>query len=85
MNAGSIDENHIPENMHLIRHIPGRNVHGSYDMVGTLGNGLELLKHWPAAELHIASELGCSASELGTVDALMRETKDIAKELKNSG
>ena len=82
MNTGFIDENHILENMHLIRHIPGRNVHGSYDMVGTLGNGLELLKHWPTAELHIARELGYSASELGTVDVLMRKTKDIAKELK---
>ena len=85
MNTGFIDEAHILENMHLIRHIPGRNVHGSYDMVGTLGNGLELLEHWPAVELHIAPELGYSASELGIVDALMRATKDIAKELKTSG
>ena len=51
-------------------------------MVCTLENGLELLKHWPAADLHIARELGYSASKLGTVDALMRATKDIAKELK---
>ena len=85
MNTGFIDENHILENMHLIRNIPGRISPGRYGMVCTLENGLELLKHWPAAELHIARELGYSASELGTVDALMRETKDIAKELKNSG
>jgi len=85
MNTGFIDENHILENMHLIRHIPGRIVHGRYDMVCTLENELELLKHWPAAGLHIARELSYSASELGTVDAPMRATKDIAKELKTSG
>ena len=44
-----------------------------------------MLKHWPAAELKIARELGYSASELGIVDALMRATKDLAKELKTSG
>ena len=60
MNAGSIDENHILENMHLIRNIPGRIVHGRYDMVCTLENGLGLLKHWPAAELHIVRESGHS-------------------------
>ena len=85
MNKGFIDENHILENMLLIHNIPGRIVHGRYDMVCTLENGLELLKLWPAAGLHIARELSYSASELGTVDALMRATKDIAKELKTSG
>ena len=85
MNTGFIDEDDILENMHLIRNIPGRIFPGRYGMVCTLENGLELLKHWPAAELHIARELGYSASKLGTVDALMRATKDIAKELKTSG
>jgi len=85
MNTGFIDENHILENMYLTCNIPGRIVHRRYDMVCTLEKELELLKHCSAAELHIARELGYSASELGTVDALMRATKDIAKELKTSG
>ena len=85
MTMGFTDENHILENMHLTRNIPGRIVYDRYDMVCTLQNGLELLKHWSAAELQIARELGYSASEPVTVDTLMRATKDIAKELKTSG
>ena len=68
--------------MRLIRNIPGRIVHGRYDMVCTLENGLGLLKHWPAAELHIVRESGHSGSGPGAVGSLMRATKDIAKELK---
>ena len=85
MNKGFIDENHILENMHLIRHIPGRIVHGRYDMVCPVENALALHKQWPAAELHIVRESGHSASEPGTVDALIRATKDIAKKLETFG
>lgn len=81
MNKGFIDENHILDNMHLIRDIPGRIVHGRYDMVCPLDNALALHQQWPAAELHIVRESGHSASEPGTVDALIRATKDIAKKL----
>ncbi len=82
MNRGFIDENHILENMHLIRDIPGRIVHGRYDMVCPLDNALALYKQWPEAELHIVRESGHSASEPGTVDALIRATQDIAKKLE---
>ena len=37
---------------------------------------------WPASELHIVRDAGHSASEPGTVDALIRATADIAKELQ---
>ena len=83
MNKGFVDENHILDNMHLIRDIPGRIVHGRYDMVCPLDNALALHKHWPAAELHIVRDSGHSASEPGTVDALIRATADIAKKLEN--
>jgi len=81
-NKGFIDENHILDNMDLIRDIPGRIVHGRYDMVCPLDNALALHKQWPAAELHIVRESGHSASEPGTVDALIRATKDIAAKLE---
>ncbi len=82
MNKGFIDENHILENMQLIADIPGRIVHGRYDMVCPLDNALALHQQWPAAELHIVRESGHSASEPGTVDALIRATQDIAKKLE---
>tara|TARA_B110000858_G_scaffold134187_1_gene152510 strand:- start:11943 stop:12902 length:960 start_codon:yes stop_codon:yes gene_type:complete len=81
MNKGFIDENHILDNMQLIRDIPARIVHGRYDMVCPLDNALALHQQWPASELHIVRESGHSASEPGTVDALIRASQDIAKKL----
>ena len=78
MNKGFISENHILDNMQLIRDIPGRIVPGRYDMVCHHGNALALHRQWPDAELHIVRESGHSASGPGTVDALIRATQDIA-------
>jgi proline iminopeptidase len=83
MHQGFIDENHILENMHLIGDIPGRIIHGRYDMVCPLDNALALHQQWPQAELHIVRDSGHSASEPGTVDALIRATRDIAKKLES--
>ena len=82
MNKGFISENHILDNMQLIRDIPGRILHGRYDMVCHQGNALALHRHWPDAELHIVCESGHSASGPGTVDALIRATQDIANKLE---
>lgn len=82
MNKGFIEENHILDNMHLIENVPGLIVHGRYDMVCPLENALSLHQRWPESELHIVRESGHSASELGTVDALIRATQDIAKKLE---
>jgi proline iminopeptidase len=82
MNKGFIDENHILDNMQLIRDIPGRIVHGRYDMVCPLENALVLHWQWSEAELHIVRESGHSTSEPGTVDFLIRATQDIAKKLE---
>ena len=82
MNKGFISENHILDNMQLIRDIPGRIVHGRYDMVCLHRNALALRRQWPDAELHIVRESRHSASEPGTVDALIRATQDIANKLE---
>lgn len=81
MNKGFIEENQILANMEKIAHIPGRIIHGRYDMVCPLDNALSLSNAWPAAELVIIRDAGHSASEAGTVDALVRATHDIAKQL----
>ncbi len=82
INNGFLDDNHIIENMHLIAHIPGRIIHGRYDMVCPLDQANALNQQWPESELHIVRKSGHSASEAGTVDVLIRATQDIAKKLE---
>ena len=82
---GFIEENQIVKNMSAISDIPGRIVHGRYDILCPLNNANTLHHHWQKSELHIVRDAGHSASEPGTVDALMRATQDIAKELQQAG
>ena len=84
-NNGFIEENQILKNMNSISAIPGRIVHGRYDMICPLNNANTLHQHWANSELHIVRDAGHSASEPGTVDALVRATQDIAKELQAAG
>ncbi len=84
VNKGFIDENYILNNMQPIKDIPGRIVHGRYDMVCPLDNALRLHQQWPNSELVIVRDAGHSASEPGTVDALIRVVADIAKQLKSA-
>jgi proline iminopeptidase len=76
-----MSENQILENMDRIKDIPGRIIHGRYDVVCPLDNALALHAAWPAAELHIVRDAGHSASETGNVDALIRATFDVSREL----
>lgn len=82
INRGFIDEGQILRNMSIIEELPGRIVHGRYDMVCPLDNARTLHQHWPGSELHIVRDSGHSASEAGTVDALIRATQDIAKQIE---
>ena len=84
VNKGFIDENHILNGMQSIKDIPGRIVHGRYYMVCPLDNALSLHQQWPNSELVIVRDAGHSASEPGTVDALIRVVADIAKQLKSA-
>lgn len=84
MHDGFIEENQILKNMEKIAEIPGRIIHGRYDIVCPLENAQLLHQHWPASELHIVRDAGHSASEPGTVDALIRATHDISKSLESA-
>ena len=84
MNKGFIEENQILKNMESIRDIPGTIIHGRYDIVCPLDNAYLLHHHWPASELHIVRDAGHSASEPGNVDALIRATHDIVKNLEDA-
>jgi len=56
-------------------------VHGRYDVICPLDNAYLLHKAWPGSELNIIREAGHASRELGIVDALIRATNDMAKEL----
>ncbi|MFT4863514.1 MAG: proline iminopeptidase [Pseudohongiellaceae bacterium] len=82
LSSGFVEENHILNNVSSISAIPGRIIHGRYDIVCPLDNAQSLHQLWGNSELHIVRDAGHSASEPGNVDALIRAVKDIALELQ---
>ncbi|WP_027328372.1 prolyl aminopeptidase [Marinimicrobium agarilyticum] len=81
MNQAFLEPDQIVRDAHRLSGIPGVIVHGRYDMVCPLDNAFALQKAWPDAELQIVREAGHSASEPGTVDALIRATDALAREI----
>ena len=79
VNGGFIEENQIIDNADKLADIPGIIVHGRYDMVCTMENAHTLHRHWPGSQLQIVRDAGHSSSEPGTVDALIRATRDMAQ------
>lgn len=59
--------------------IPGRIVHGRYDVVTPLSSAWSLNKAWPAAKLDIVSIAGHSSLEPGIVDKLIRATREFGR------
>ncbi|MDQ2076000.1 prolyl aminopeptidase [Marinimicrobium sp. ABcell2] len=78
-----LDDNQILRNAHRLSGIPGIIVHGRYDMICPLDNAFALQNAWPEAELQIIREAGHGASEPGTVDALVRATEEMARQLRH--
>lgn len=71
--------NWIIENADAIAHIPTTLVHGRYDMVCPVANAWDLHKALPNSTLEIIPDAGHSASETGTLDALIRATDAMKK------
>jgi proline iminopeptidase len=59
---------------HRYRAIPGRIIHGRYDVCTPLSSAWMLKKAWPEAELELIADAGHSSLEPGIVDALIRAT-----------
>lgn len=76
-----LSDNQILDNAHRLETIPGYIVQGRYDMICPLENAWQLHRAWRRAELSIIDDAGHSASEPGTVDALIRATRDLANQL----
>lgn len=66
------------ENVHRFAHIPGRIVHGRYDVCTPLSSAWSLARAWRASELTIVPDAGHSSLEPGIVDALVRATEHFA-------
>lgn len=77
-----IRPNQILEEVHRLSGIPAMVVHGRYDMVCPIDQAYALCQAWPDAELEIVPDAGHSASEPGTVDALVRATDAMARRLE---
>lgn len=79
MHNSFIEENQILNNAKKLEGIPGIIVHGRYDMVCPLDNAQALHHRWHDSELHIVRDAGHSSREPGTVDALVRATRAMAR------
>ena len=67
-------ENQLIENVGKIRHIPAVIVQGRYDVVCPMMSAWELHRAWPEADLRVIADAGHSATEPGTVSALVEAT-----------
>ena len=81
MHDSFLEENQILNNADKLQNIPGIIVQGRYDLICPMESAWELHQAWPKAELKIIADAGHSATEAGTVDALVTATDKIAKAL----
>lgn len=81
VNNTFLEENQILRDAHKLAGIPTVIVHGRYDVICPLDNAYALHKALPGSELQIIREAGHSSREPGIVDALIRATNELAKEL----
>lgn len=64
------------------RSIPGRIIHGRYDVCTPVSSAWALKKVWPEAELELVADAGHSSLEPGIVDALIRATDSVLHRLR---
>ena len=79
MNKVFLAPNQLLGDADRLKNLPGIIVHGRYDMVCPVDNAFALHEVWPSSELQIVREAGHSALEPGTVDALIRATRSMAR------
>lgn len=81
MNNAFLEDNQILRDAHKLNAIPGTIVQGRYDMICPMESAWELYQAWTMAELYIIADAGHSASEAGTVDALVKASRKMLKKL----
>jgi proline iminopeptidase len=78
VNDSFLENNQVLARANRLRNIPGVIVHGRYDVVCPLEQAWALHQAWPEARLQVIANAGHSATETGTVDALVRATDEFA-------
>ncbi len=81
MNNAFLEDNQILRDAHKLNAIPGTIVQGRYDMICPMESAWDLYQAWTMAELYIIADAGHSASEVGTVDALVKASRKMLKKL----
>ena len=81
MNDAFLGDNQILRDAGRLGNIPGVIVHGRYDVICPVENAWQLHEVWPQSELHIITDAGHAASEPGIIDALIRATSRLGREL----
>ncbi len=83
-NGCFLDDNQILNNMKIIKHIPTIIIHGRYDMICPLSNAYQIHKQLPNSRLEIIRDAGHASSEPAIMDALIKATNAIAKNITAS-
>lgn len=81
MNDSFLEDNQILNNVDKLQNIPGVIVQGRYDLICPLESAWTLHQYWLNSELKIIVDAGHSATEAGTVDALVSATDEMANNL----
>jgi len=81
INHTFMEEDQILRNADKLAGIPGVIVHGRYDVICPLDNAYALHNAWPGSELIIIREAGHASREPGIVDALVRATDEMARDI----
>ncbi|MGO4998735.1 prolyl aminopeptidase [Oceanisphaera sp. W20_SRM_FM3] len=81
INQCFIEENHIIRQVEKLRGLPAVLIHGRYDVICKPAAAFELAHHWPELNLQIVSGSGHSAFEPSNIDALIKATDQMAREL----
>ena len=76
-----LEHDQLLRDMFKIKHIPGVIVHGRYDAVCPFDNAWQLHKQWENSDLQIMESSGHSAFEPQTINALVRATNHMVKQL----
>lgn len=81
LNHCFFEENHIIRQVNKLRGLPAILVHGRYDVICKPAAATTLAASWPGLRLQIVPGAGHSAFEPGIMDALIKATDQMAREL----
>jgi proline iminopeptidase len=81
MHQSFLRENQLLEDAHKLQDIPGVIVQGRYDVICPMESAWELHRAWPESILQIIPDAGHAASEPGIVNALIKATDDMHRDL----